>query len=830
MSVMFEALNRIQAARSGEGTQDAATLTVEEMPPSQKMNPAKGRDSGVSGLVIPPLRKNEKAVSLSVGETDNQHHAKLSAEQWLTTLRDEYVCTYMKRGGSTVKFAVTNGEASHKILNLKLQYLAKAEGVVFAKADARFTKVHLMDRLFFKIAKQLDWDELAYNFVRKIIIDKGYQVPSQSSGCNLRNLAGLNGRSEAIFWRDLQTWLEQEIDRDTSLCREFRMAMLCLCLAQCQAGVSDLQLAEAIKAWLRGELRHLSSLKKALIFQKVGRHNARYLLTSLTHWVKRTGRSGILITLDISRYLATKPSTSSDNTFYYTPSAVLDVYDSLRQFIDGMHDMTACLMVVLAPPAFLSNARRGLDRYEALKLRIWDDIRDKRTPNPLAPMVRLADMNEDVGADQPAGETMPSGLTPDQYVNRQVIEGLRTGVPNQHVIRVLGCYQPEVEGYFQIILQVAKQRASQGRSAKGMIVEGSFGSGKSHVLEYLQDLALQQNCICSRIVISKETPLYNPTKVYSEAVSLARVPGKVGNVLSELLDGLDVRSQEFQQLVNWVHDPANGIDQRFAATVFLFQHMGSDPELCHRVIRFWSGEPISMADVRSYLRDCGVSKRYSFPKLKEADLAVQRFRFAARLMQTAGFDNWVLFIDEAELIGRYAFSQRVKSYAELGRWLGTSSEIGIPGLVSVVALTDDFQSEILEHKGDRARVLDALGQVGARAGVEKHAEEGIREIEWEAKPLRALAPERIEEAYHRIRNLHQSTYAGTNAVSDEIYAVQPVAFPRSRMRECVKGWVTEWDLKRLMHQDRVELEVRAVKQDYQEDPVLERASEESNLT
>ncbi len=822
---MFEILNRIQVARAKEDVEETTTLTLKEEVPSSRPGTEDGQDSRALDLQIPPLKKKQ-TLRRNVVEPDDQRHTKLSAEQWLMALRDEYVCSYMKQGGSSIKFAVTDGASSHKVLHQKLHYLAKAEGVLFVKADARFTKLHLVDRLFFKVAKQIDWDKLAYNFVRQLIIEKGYQVPAHPADFNLQQLASLNNRREALFWRDLQTWLEQDLERDSSLCREFRMAMLYLCLAQFQAGESDLQLAQAIKEWLHGELGLISSVKKALIFQKIGRHNARFLLTSLTHWVKRTGKSGILITLDIARYLVPKPSTQSDSNFYYTPSAVLDVYDALRQFIDGMNGMTACLMVVLAPPSFLTDARRGLDRYEALKLRIWDDVRDKLTPNPLAPMVRLASVNDEIGGDQSAAVAMTTTLNPDQYVNRQVIEGLRAGVPNQHVIRALGCYQPEVEGYFQGILQTAKEKARQGRTAKGMIVQGGFGTGKSHVLEYLQDFAMQQSCICSRIVISKETPLYNPTKVFTEALSSARVPGKMGQALSEMVEGLDVRSREFQHLVQWVHDSANGIDQRFAATVFLFQRMGSDPELRHRVIRFWNGEPISMADVRSYLRECGVPKRYSFPKIKEPDLAVQRFRFMARLMQTAGYSSWVLFIDEAELIGRYAFSQRVKSYAELARWLGVSCEIGIPGIVSVVALTDDFQSEILEHKGDRARVLDSLGQVGSRAVIEKHAEEGIRCIEWDAKPLRALAPERIEEAYHRIRNLHQSVYARINGVSDEKYMVQPVSFPRSRMRECVKGWVTEWDLKRVLHQENVDLEVRSVKQEYQEDQTLESSSEE----
>jgi len=61
----------------------------------------------------------------------------------------------------------------------------------------------------------------------------------------------------------------------------------------------------------------------------------------------------------------------------------------LRQFLDTADEIEGLLMVVLAPQAFLMDSRRGVDRYEALKLRVWDDIRPKHRQNPLASLVRI---------------------------------------------------------------------------------------------------------------------------------------------------------------------------------------------------------------------------------------------------------------------------------------------------------------------------------------------------------------------------------------------------------------------------------------------------------
>ncbi len=829
MSAIVEALNRIQAARATEAPTEGMPLAIAEPVTESSVSSSRSQPSGLRDFFGPQVHETppyKDACQPESRKAIEPHSSEISVEYWLSILRQEYVRSYLKGGGSSVKFAISSGEDTLAALQPGLCAMAKAEGLAFARLDARYTKIHMVDRVFFKIAKQIDWDELAYDFLSALIRGKGYQVPDKWEDFSLQNLAKVNDRQEALLWKDIQTWIEQTIESDRNLCQEFRMAMVCLCVAQMQASEADLNLAQSVKEWLRGELRLISSVKHALIFQKITRHNGRHMLTSLTHWLRRGKKPGLVITLDISRYLVAKKPSEPDMTFYYSAAAVLDLYDMLRQFIDGVEDYAGCMIVVLAPDGFLRNARRGLDRYEALKLRIWDDVRDKYQQNPLAPMVRLASVSP--SSIHSATESAPTTLhqVSASLFDRRVIEGLRSGVPNRDVIQAMGCYQPEVEGRFQRMVTGIEQRATEGHSTRGMIVEGGFGTGKSHVLAYLQHLALQQHCICSQVVISKETPVYNPLKVFLAAMESAVMPGHAGQVLVEIANRLDVWSPAYQELSDWVHDHRNGLDQRFAATMFLFQRMYSEPELRHRVIRFWSGEPLAMNEIRACLRQCGVFQRYSFARIREVDLGVQRFHFVSKLMRLAGYKGWVLFLDEAELIGRYSFGQRMKSYAELGRLLGAATDIGIPGLASVVALTDDFQSEILEGKGDRTRVLDALGTVGTNAKLEKQAEEGVRFIEWDSTPLRELTEVRVEEAYHKIRQLHQSVYCGDQESLATIYALQPTIVKGRRMREWVKSWVTEWDVKRLLSREHVEIEVDLVKQEFQEDGTLETFMEE----
>ena len=187
----------------------------------------------------------------------------------------------------------------------------------------------------------------------------------------------------------------------------------------------------------------------------------------------------------------------------------------LRQFIDGTDELEGLLLVVSVPPEFLTDTRRGLNRYEALKLRIWDEVRDREYQNPLGALTRLAAFeNAKTGAgglDEPYEQT---AMANGDVSHQRTMEALRSGVPNRDVVKVLGSHQPDLEGKFRRMLQQLESQAPQGILTKGMVIEGGFGSGKSHLLKALQHVAVEQNFVCSPIVISKETPLYNVATLF----------------------------------------------------------------------------------------------------------------------------------------------------------------------------------------------------------------------------------------------------------------------------------------------------------------------------
>jgi hypothetical protein len=175
------------------------------------------------------------------------------------------------------------------------------------------------------------------------------------------------------------------------MAQEFRIAMVRLCQAQLEGGESEALDAANIKEWLRGDLKLLSALRSALIYQKIARYNARDMFLSLAHWLKLGGKQGLILVLDIERYtLGRKGRLDPDGGLYHGTTLAMDAYEVLRQFIDATDEMESCFLIVIAPPEFLEDEKRGLLRYEALRLRVWDEVRDRRQPNPLSSLIRLS--------------------------------------------------------------------------------------------------------------------------------------------------------------------------------------------------------------------------------------------------------------------------------------------------------------------------------------------------------------------------------------------------------------------------------------------------------
>ena len=406
---------------------------------------------------------------------------------------------------------------------------------------------------------------------------------------------------------------------------------------------------------------------------------------------------------------------------------------------------------------------------------------------------------------------------------RRALEALRNGVPNGDAVRVLGCDQHEVERAFAMQLDGVKAALDADAQAPGVLVSGGFGTGKSHLLEYLQHRALSANFVVSRVVISKETPLYDQGKVFKSAIDNAVLPDRRGQAVKEIAQRLDQRSPAYDELERWSKRPDNGISELFPATLYLHERLNNDPELVETVTDFWAGEPLPVTDVRRGLRQLNAATAFTVKTVPARQLPHERFTFLSRLIRGAGYAGWVLLIDEVELIGRYSLLQRGRSYAELARWMGAIEGVSYPGLTAVAAITDDFDISVLQEKADRDYVGARLRSKGTDEMMLRaaRAEAGMRCIEREALALEAPTEDMLRRTYHKVREVHAKAY---DWEPPEVEGAG-VALRRA-MRSYVRRWINEWDLKRLYPGAEVHTEEQELRVDYSEDQELETPGED----
>jgi hypothetical protein len=405
---------------------------------------------------------------------------------------------------------------------------------------------------------------------------------------------------------------------------------------------------------------------------------------------------------------------------------------------------------------------------------------------------------------------------------RRAIEALRNGVPNSDAVRFLGTHQPMVEERFERLLDQLTADAEPGRQAPGILVSGGFGSGKSHVLEYLDHLARARDFVVSHVVVSKETPLYDPARLFRSAVESAIVPGRHGVAIQEIALSLHEDSQTYADFTRWANELGSALAPIFPATLLLHERLNNDPELVEQIRSFWAGDPLPVSVVRRALRQIGEAAAFSVKSVPGRYLSEQRFRFVSGLIHAAGYAGWVLLLDEVELIGRYSLLQRGRSYAQLARWLGHVDGAAIPGLAAVAAITDDFALNVLDEKHDRDYVGARFRDRGSEEDLltAARAETGMRLIIAEAIRLDPPTDGTLRLTYERIRAVHAVAYAWDPPEIE----VGEVALSR-RMRSHVRRWIHEWDLARLYPGTRTQTQEQEFTLSYGEDPAVEAPDE-----
>lgn len=370
--------------------------------------------------------------------------------------------------------------------------------------------------------------------------------------------------------------------------------------------------------------------------------------------------------------------------------------------------------------------------------------------------------------------------------SRTAIEALRAGVPNRAAVRLMGAGNAALENEFRALLDGDGTRA-------GMGLAGGFGTGKSHTLTSLAEVARDRRFVVSRVVISKETPLADFGRVFEAAMRSAALPDRNDDALSACLAALRAAPDKMTTLNEAVSRADSGLAGIFAAILFLLRQPAQAPEVVRRCERFLAGGKMPSSVFRKPLLEHHASRKFNLRQPSAAELAAQRIRFISMLFRAAGYAGWCIAFDEVELIGRYSPMQRALAYAALAAWLGLDKAMRFPGIAVVYALTDDFITAVVEPRHDEDESPERLRLKGRDADAVR-ALAGIRHIKDTVQNHRLGAPD--EEELRRDEQLLRQIYAGAYDWSaPQVPAIERTA--TRTMRQYIKAWITQWDMLRV---------------------------------
>ncbi|MHB9130079.1 MAG: BREX system ATP-binding domain-containing protein [Armatimonadota bacterium] len=396
---------------------------------------------------------------------------------------------------------------------------------------------------------------------------------------------------------------------------------------------------------------------------------------------------------------------------------------------------------------------------------------------------------------------------------RRALEALRAGVPNRDVVRMLPPEQPDLDAKIQALLAETEAGWDDGKQLPGLLLEGDFGTGKSHWLEYFRHLALESHFVVSTVVLNKETPLHDLTKLFRACVESAVIPGKVGPALEEIAHAYEIGGNaEFAELIEWLHQTP-GLDPRYAATLCLFARNPSE-YLREKVIAEWTGYPMRVSDLRAALREIEM-QRYQIAAPQRGAM-LQRFAFLTRFFRAAGYTGWAILFDETEMISKYSVRQRGKAYAHLAQLLGAVKGAATPGMATVFTITKDYTGQVLYGRKNDLEMIPARLQGTRDEELTAAAEIGMRTIKSKGVELRPPTRAQVQEIYRRVAALYTGAY---DWQAPDIADVREYA-ASTGMRQYVRSWINAWDLCRL-YQVKAEMVVETVATSYEEDTDLQ---------
>ena len=274
-----------------------------------------------------------------------------------------------------------------------------------------------------------------------------------------------------------------------------------------------------------------------------------------------------------------------------------------------------------------------------------------------------------------------------------VMEALRSGIPTRLSTRLL----PDLRKNITDQIHADLDKFDEENVPVGRMLWGQYGQGKTHALTAIEHMALDRNFAVSRITLSREVSCHNLFHLFGQLVPRIRTASSTQEGLQPCL--VKIRPDEIEGTVLFDENRYSNFLPRMILEDVLYAE-GEDKEKLQGDL---SGIRLPLGEIGRIHRSL---HGRPLPKcqFKVTENADSYFGVVADTLKCAGFEGWVILIDEVELIGRLGKQARLKAYRNLHWLLNWNGHMKYPIYV-VGAAASRLQDDLWYGKADDDRTI-----------------------------------------------------------------------------------------------------------------------------
>lgn len=301
--------------------------------------------------------------------------------------KEKYLQEYIPCGGSKIKF-ITGRPGSGKTHFLRLMTgLAQEEHFKTVSFSAKDIWMHDFRDIYIEILRQCDIMDCLKAASLCVIREMGYDPAEIPEGMKFIDYLSQNGAGDPVTRREIRSQLRSLFLDNPLLDNNFALACSMLTGSILGYPILEEQNQELLLAWLNSDRTIKITQLRALGFypSKITKYNARNMLRSLAEVIHMGGFPGLFIAIDDMEILISRTSLEA---VHYTKMKREDTYESIRQLIDDIDSMHHVFFAYSFDRILLDNENAGLKSYQALWMRIQNEIVGERF-NRFSDMVDL---------------------------------------------------------------------------------------------------------------------------------------------------------------------------------------------------------------------------------------------------------------------------------------------------------------------------------------------------------------------------------------------------------------------------------------------------------